>query len=121
MGQCVFVKKSGEQCKANAVDGQEYCAVHLKKVLAGEVVLPPTEGGGEKNDEARSEPTKGGDMPAIHNSLKKRKIRYLGSGNYAIPSEEIVFCRAGQVEEVSHATWERLLTQPESKNVFEEA
>jgi hypothetical protein len=121
MGQCQFQKANGEQCKGSAAEGSDYCTVHLKKVLASEIQLPP-ESGEQPTPSVTEEPSKKreGKVPAIHNDLKKRRIRFTGTGTYSIPSESILFCREGQVEEVSHECWERLLSQAESKAVFEE-
>jgi hypothetical protein len=141
MRQCAQIKKDGKPCKGMAVEGADFCAFHLKKALEGEVTptspSAPNTGGivepvaavaDEKvvasvaiatSDET---PEKGDKVPAvIHDKLHPKKIRFIGKGRYSIPSEGVVFTREGQVEEVSHACWERLLSKSESKDVFEEA
>lgn len=120
MGQCQGIKKDGTQCKGKAIEGADFCAAHLKQALAGEVTALPTDpaaGASSASDNTSKEKT----VPAaIHDKLHPKKIRFIGNGRYAIPSEGVVFLKPGQIEEVSHKCWERLLTNPESRAVFEE-
>lgn len=110
--QCQWIKENGERCKAKAKKGEIYCAYHLKMAAQQSAAVDPTE------PDTGSAPQES-DMANIHNTLKKRKVRFIGKGSYAIPAEGVTFARQGQVEEVSYETWKRLLeTQPD---VFEEA
>ena len=106
--QCEWIKKNGEQCKANAKEGEKYCAAHLRLAKAA------AEESSEVEETTPQEP----DMASIHNNLKKHKIRFVGKGSYAIPAEGVAFNRKGQVEEVNHETWKRLLES--QSDAFEE-
>lgn len=111
MPQCVFIKTDGERCKANAKDGEEYCATHLR-------MLAEVEPGEPEGNSAPSEEGAGEVTPAIH-SKKPRPIRFTSpKGTYDIPSCGVSFRKQGQIEVVPYEIWQHLLeTQPD---VFEE-
>jgi len=47
-------------------------------------------------------------------------VIFAGLPLVSLRGEHVVFDCTGQIEEVSHKCWERLLSQPESREVFEE-
>ena len=106
--QCQWIKENGERCKAKAKKGEIYCAYHLK--LAQKLA---------QQKAAAEDAPQENDMATIHNTLKKRKIRFTGKGSYSIPSEGVSFTYPGQEEEVSYETWKRLLET--QSDTFEEA
>ncbi len=127
MGQCAQVKKNGEQCKAQAVEGGELCAAHMRKMqerAAEQAALSAAPAGAVVDSTVAPGATEGKEAKvstAVINKTTKRKIRFTGKGNYAIPSEHVVFTKAGQEAEVSYECYERLLGKPETSAVFEEA
>ena len=135
--RCEWIKKNGEQCKANARDGEKYCSAHLKmaeerELEANQLPSDPEveaiseqepvevlahetqESAAEENNDAMAK------APAVINKTVPRRIRFTGKGTYTIPSCGLTFYRPGQVEEVPYAIWERLHLNSDARDVFEE-
>lgn len=89
MAQCKALKKDGTPCKAKAVEGQEYCAFHLR--LLGQKEVPQTEAQVQAEAEVA--------------------VRYTGRGFYWIAGYE--FTRENPVQKVPEAVARFLLeSQP---------
>ncbi len=102
MAQCRALTKSGARCKAQALEGSDFCRIHQS--YDGPLAPP---------DEIE---TKEGEVVATQRPYKKFRIRYLGRGTYTVRG--YTFKEYGEEKEVPRDLFEYLLQQ---EGWFEEA